>query len=113
MPGKLLQFVKVNTIDRLFDGMHFSDPFMENSTHNRGCVREARKLQRDLGGDVYMVLDIHGTIVSHAYLLTPGMTGNDLALNQKDNGYEGFPPLTADQVKEYGSILHGEPEGFM
>ena len=73
-----------------------------NSTKLGGCVLEALKLKGEDpdNGEVYWV-----TKFCHAYYV-PNLAGpTEMALNQVDNGYEGFPALTVEVVRKFGKLI--------
>ena len=78
--------------------------FFDLSTKKVGCIPEAHKLRKINGnkGDVYMVDKLEGRSIIHAYYVPEGAKPEDTALNQKDNGFEGFPALTVAQVLSVG-----------
>lgn len=78
------------------------------STKKGDCIPEAHRLRKGNGlkGSVYWV-DLHaGMIVSHAYYIPNEAELDKKALNQADNGYEGFPALTVGEVIENGRLIN-------
>lgn len=81
--------------------------FSRNSTRSGECIIEAFRLQarRNRDGVVYWVEQFEGTDIYHAYYVPSSAMPEDNALNQADNGYEGYPALKAWQVVENGIEL--------
>ena len=63
-----------------------------------GCVKAALELSVS-EGEVYWVHQFEGRNVLHAYYVPLGALGSDRALNQADNGYGTYPPLTVEEVR--------------
>ncbi|MFZ5955817.1 MAG: hypothetical protein ACOYT4_05310 [Nanoarchaeota archaeon] len=88
----------------LIYGKHFA-----NSSKKSGCISEAFKLIKHNGnGKVYMVYEMCGIPINHAYYIPEFSKYSDKALNQSDNGFEGFPELSVEQVIKHGKILDSE-----
>ena len=84
--------------------------FYRESTKKDGCCAEARRLwvENDFQGETYWVCEVEGVLVGHAYYVPDVSRLDDLALNQADNGFEGFPALTVRQVIEDGRVEYSE-----
>lgn len=64
---------------------------MEN---RKNCMLEAYRLQLKNGGGRVC----HVPSVGHTYYIREGASEGDFALNQKDNGFSGFPALRVGEV---------------
>ncbi|MCK5149352.1 hypothetical protein KAJ87_00305 [Candidatus Pacearchaeota archaeon] len=75
---------------------------------NGSCVMEAWKLKEKDNdeGSVYYVYKIDQKSINHAYYLPYSLQNeknlDKTALNQKENGYPHYPPLTVREVLKYG-----------
>lgn len=86
--------------------MGIYDP-LEHSTKQGGCIGEAFELLRenDNRGAVFYVIEMDGKPIGHAYYLKDPSKPKDVARNQADNRFEGYPRLTVEQVLKYGVRL--------
>lgn len=93
--------------------LHILDPhgFYTNSTKKRNCIPEAEELMRknNYNGTIFWVYKIGEVNVNHAYYIPDLSKVDELALNQADNGFEGFPQLTVQQVLKYGGLICSPP----
>jgi hypothetical protein len=89
--------------------MGIYDP-LEHSTKQGGCIGEAFELLRenDNRGAVLYVINMNGKPIGHAYYLENPSKPKEVARNQADNGFEGYPELTVEQVLKYGVRLQSE-----
>ena len=76
--------------------------FFRDSSKKGGCAPEALRLREKDGnqGTVYWVYQF-----CHAYYVPKLSEKTDFALNQADNGFEGFPALTVQDVESWGERL--------
>jgi hypothetical protein len=83
---------------------HIGNTYYDNSTRKGGCQMAALLLKwtNDNMGDAYWVQEFEGEPLHHAYYVPDPSRLEDRALNQADNGYQGFPPLTVRQVIDNG-----------
>jgi len=81
--------------------------FVNNSTKKRDCIEEARRLMRENNekGEVFYIGCIEGFPIIHAYYVPDTTKTEAFALNQADNGFEGYPHLTVEQVIKYGKPI--------
>lgn len=81
---------------------------VNQSTRANGCIREAFRLKSEnrSNGLVVWVHQFDGRVVCHAYYLPNRKELDKPALNQEDNGFEGYPRLTVNQVLRNGITLH-------
>lgn len=83
------------------------DQLQPNEAKIGGCVHEARNLfYLYHGGQLYLVsaLDEIGNRFVHCYFVSPNQTGDEMALNNTDNGYT-YPNLTVNEVIEIGTEI--------
>ena len=84
-------------------------PQFEREDLRGGCLGEAFELYTKYGGgEIYWVgkltsiqLDFG---VYHAYFIPPHAENESFALNQRDNGFEEYPPLTVRELRLVGEL---------
>ena len=83
------------------------DEYMVASSSEEDCFDVARSL-RDKNhrgrGQIYFITDSPIGLIYHAYFVPEGSNGEDIALNHADTGFEGYPRLTVNQVRDWGKV---------
>jgi hypothetical protein len=76
---------------------------MTESGKKGGCLYAALELyDKQGGGGIFWIGKAGKEDVHHAYFVPPDAEDDQLALNQKDNGYPEYPPFSVGEVKEKG-----------
>jgi hypothetical protein len=77
-----------------------SNRYYDCSTRNGGCEKQALRLKSlNAGsGGTYWVSQKDRKWVLHAYYVPDIKRSDEKALNQADNGYEGYPALSVGEV---------------
>ena len=95
------------------EGQFLEEKILSHKSHfekediRGGCLGEAFKLYEQFGGGTIFWIGNLSKIsldfgIHHAYFVPPNADDNQLALNQADNGFGEYPPLTVKEVRTLG-----------
>lgn len=84
-------------------------PSFEREDLRGGCLGEAYGLYKTYGGgEIYWVGKLTKINlefgVYHAYFIPPHAQDDSFALNQADNGFGEYPPLTVKELRTIGEL---------
>jgi len=95
--------VESSNIWRHLEKLRCENPRL-NSTNPNGCLSEAERLKELNGGrgSVYYIGYFDTFRLCHAYYLPDLSKPDDIAQNQADNDFEGYPMLSVGEVVYFG-----------